>query len=95
MYPLNDEQFEETSIAKAEKSGDGWSIQRADGWSFFVPATSPVEPKVGMPARFMGAGSARLFAVFSWQAKRFFTAQKSRKKSTTRFSCTVPTLPTG
>lgn len=56
MYPINDEQFEETTIAKAEKSGDGWSIQRADGWSFFVPATSPVEPTVGMSARFYGRG---------------------------------------
>ena len=56
MYPINDEQFEETTIAKAEKSGDGWSIQRADGWSFFVPATSPVEPAINMVARFYGRG---------------------------------------
>lgn len=56
MYPVNDEQFEETTIAKAEKSGDGWSIQRADGWSFFVPSTSPVEPTAGMSARFYGRG---------------------------------------
>lgn len=56
MYPANDEQFEETTIAKAEKSGDGWSIQRADGWSFFVTGTSPVEPKEGMSARFYGRG---------------------------------------
>ena len=56
MYPTNDEQFEETTIAKAEKSGDGWSIQRADGWSFFVPASSPVAPTAGMSARFYGRG---------------------------------------
>lgn len=56
MYPTNDEQFEETTVVKAEKSGDGWSIRRADGWSFFVPGTSPVEPKEGMAARFYGRG---------------------------------------
>lgn len=57
MYPINDEQFEETAIAKAEPFGlGGWSIQRADGWSFFVPGTSPVEPTVGMSARFYGRG---------------------------------------
>ena len=56
MYPANDEQFNETTIAKAEKADDGWSIRRADGWSFFVPRTSPVEPKEGMVARFYGRG---------------------------------------
>ena len=26
----------------------GWSIERADGWSFYVPESSPVVPAVGM-----------------------------------------------
>lgn len=56
MFPLHDDQFEETTIDRAEKSGDGWSIQRAEGWSFFVPGTSPTEPKEGMTARFYGKG---------------------------------------
>lgn len=55
MYP-NDEQFEETSVAKVRDEGNGWSIQRADGLSFFVKAPSPVEPKEGMTARFYGKG---------------------------------------
>lgn len=52
-----DTEFEETTIKSV--SGDtehGWSIERADGWSFFVPADSLVEPKPGMPVRFYGRG---------------------------------------
>lgn len=56
MYPQNDDQFEETTISKVGKSGDGWSIQRDDGWSFFVPGISPIEPKEGMSVRFYGKG---------------------------------------
>lgn len=56
MYPMNDEQFEETTIASVRDEGKGWSIQRADGWSFFVPSPSPIEPKEGMTARFYGKG---------------------------------------
>lgn len=56
MYPMNDEQFEETTVATVRDEGKGWSISRADGWSFFVPAPSPVEPKEGMAARFYGKG---------------------------------------
>lgn len=56
MYP-NDDQFEETTIAEAVKEESGaWSIRRADGWSFWVQADSPVEPKPGMKARFYGKG---------------------------------------
>lgn len=56
MYPLNDEQFMETTIAEVRATeGGGWEIKRADGWCFFVPA-GPVEPKVGMTARFYGRG---------------------------------------
>lgn len=56
MYPMNDEQFEETTVATVRDEGNGWSLARADGWSFFVPAPSPVEPKEGMTARFYGKG---------------------------------------
>lgn len=54
-YPA-DEQFEEIKIAKAERCGEGWSIEREDGWSFHVPASSPIEPAPGMKARFYGKG---------------------------------------
>lgn len=56
MYPENDEQFEETTIAKAKKEQGGWSIARADGWSFWVGDDSPIAPKEGMTARFYGRG---------------------------------------
>lgn len=56
MYPMNDDQFEEATVASVRDEGEGWSIQRADGWSFFVTAPSPVEPKEGMVARFYGKG---------------------------------------
>ena len=56
MYPSNDEQFEETTVAKVRDEGGGWSISRADGWSFYVPSPSPVVPAEGMTARFYGKG---------------------------------------
>lgn len=57
MIQLNDEEFEESIITKVRDVGDGWSIDRADGWTFFVPSTSPVKPKDGMTARFYGKGA--------------------------------------
>lgn len=58
-YPLNDDDFEEVTIdsvhAEEGKHG-GWSITRSDGWSFFIPKTSRVAPKVGMLARFYPKG---------------------------------------
>lgn len=56
-YPADDSSFEEVTIksVKAEDSG-GWCIERSDGWSFFVPADSPVVPADGMAVRFYGKG---------------------------------------
>jgi hypothetical protein len=56
MYPHNDNQYEESTVKSVRKESDGWSITRSDGWSFYVPAGSPVEPKEGMTARFYGKG---------------------------------------
>jgi hypothetical protein len=57
MFPPDDAEFEDTTVATAESAGEGgWSIQRGDGWSFLVPAHSPVTPAVGMAARFYGKG---------------------------------------
>lgn len=55
MYP-DDEQFEDTTIAKVHGEDNGWIIVREDGWNFFVPSTVPVEPKAGMVGRFYGKG---------------------------------------
>ncbi len=55
-YPKDDAQFEDVFVAKVTAEGDGWSIKRSDGWSFFVPANSPIVPEAGMPVRFYGKG---------------------------------------
>jgi len=52
-----DSQFEDSIIAEVHaESGGGWSITKADGWSFGIPADSPVIPTVGMTVRMYGAG---------------------------------------
>jgi len=53
-YPIDDDQFEETTIAGVRHEGDGWMIERADGWSNFVQE-GPVVPKVGWTVRFYGS----------------------------------------
>lgn len=55
-FPINDTAFEDTSLTTVHKESDGWSITRADGWNFWIPKDSPVEPKPGMSARFYGKG---------------------------------------
>jgi hypothetical protein len=55
-YPPDDTQYEEhTLTAVTPAPGGGWSIT-ADGLSFFCPATSPIEPRAGMSARYYGKG---------------------------------------
>jgi hypothetical protein len=57
-YPGGDLDFEDltiTSVRAQEKAG-GWSIERSDGWSFFVPKDSPIAPAVGMAVRFYPKG---------------------------------------
>lgn len=58
MFPANDNDFEDVTIAevRAEEKGGGWSIKRSDGWSFWVPKDSRIAPAVGMAARFYGKG---------------------------------------
>lgn len=53
----NDTEFEETKITEVTAyPNGGWNIQREDGWSFFVPAESPVTPNAGDTCRFYGKG---------------------------------------
>lgn len=57
MFPANDDQHEETHVHEVTaEAGGGWTIKRGDGWSFFVPADSPIAPQAGMLARFYGKG---------------------------------------
>ena len=55
-YPENDDEFEETTLESVTPEAGGWSIQRADGWSFFAPEKPPFRPEPGMSARFYGKG---------------------------------------
>jgi hypothetical protein len=52
----NDTQFEDSTITAVSAEEQGWSITKADGWSFWVPAESPVEPAIDMPVRMYGKG---------------------------------------
>lgn len=53
---INDTQFEDTTITSVRAEADGWSVGNSQGFSFWVKSSSPVEPKVGMSARFYGKG---------------------------------------
>ncbi len=80
MYPKNDTQFKNVIISKVEKHDDGWTITRDDGWSFYVPPTSPVVPKVGMTARFYGAGIGSVVrGLFLAGKKVFYRTAKEDK----------------
>jgi hypothetical protein len=53
----DDDQFKDSTITHVEGDAEnGWSITKADGWSFWVPSDSPVAPKKGMSVRMYGRG---------------------------------------
>lgn len=56
MYPQDDNQFEELTVAKVTEHEDGFEIERTDGFSFYV-LSKKVAPKVGSSARFYGLGT--------------------------------------
>lgn len=81
MNAERDEHFEETTISKVRADGDGWTIERADGWSFFVPAESPIEPKEGMSARFYGKGIGHsVRGLFLGGVKVFYRTEAEEKE---------------
>jgi hypothetical protein len=47
--------FEDVEIREVTKHEDGYTLERADGWSFFCPDVG-IEPKSGDTARFFGKG---------------------------------------
>lgn len=54
---MQDAQFRDEPIKSARKCADGgYEITGEDGWSFYVPSGSPVEPIAGSVARFYGRG---------------------------------------
>lgn len=54
MFP-DDQEFEDYKLTGVKKYENGWEIQH-DGLCFVVPGDSPIEPRVGMTARFYGKG---------------------------------------
>jgi len=83
MYPKNDVQFENVHIAEVKRcESGGWDIKRSDGWNFFVPADSIIEPEAGMPARFYGEGIGRpVRGLFIAGVKVFYrTAEEQEEK---------------
>jgi hypothetical protein len=58
MHPEPDKQYREHKLTKIEPGGKdgGWFMTMDDGWGFWCPADSPVEPKPGMTARLYGKG---------------------------------------
>jgi hypothetical protein len=81
MYPENDLRFEETIITKVREQSRGWVIDREDGWSFFVPKDSPIEPKEDMIARFYGEGiGATVRGLFLGGVKVFYRTEAEDKE---------------
>lgn len=76
-YPENDVQFEEVKIKAVDGSPEkGWSLDREDGWGFFLPGDCPIEPKAGMTARIYGKGiGARFRGVFLDGQKAFYRTE--------------------
>lgn len=75
-YPVNDNQYEEVKIKSVEKS----SFTRQDGWSFFVPEDSPVQPNVEMVARFYGKGIGyTVRGLFLGGKKVFYKTERQQK----------------
>lgn len=60
-YPPKDTEFTDERIKSVRpcSDGNGWQITRYDGWSFFVPPESPIEPNPEMEVRFYGEGIGR------------------------------------
>lgn len=57
MKHAADTQFEESTIKAVHAYKDGgWQIEKEDGWAFYIPPESPVEPKPGMTVRMYGKG---------------------------------------
>lgn len=52
MYPKNDDEHRDLEIVEVSED----SMKTSDGWSFAIQDDWPIKPRVGMNARFYGAG---------------------------------------
>lgn len=55
-YPKDDQWTEYTVEKVHHYDSGGWEVGLDSGWCFFIPADSPVEPRVGMKLRQYGKG---------------------------------------
>lgn len=56
-FPRRDTEFEDQTVRSVDSRGeDGWGITMGNGWSFWVPSTSPIPPTAGMHVRMYGKG---------------------------------------
>lgn len=91
MFPENDDQFEEQTIKDVTPhDNNAYSIERGDGFSYFLPADTTVVPKVGDTARFYGAGIGSAVRGLFINSERVFyqTEEEYRVSSLNELYCT-------
>ena len=81
-FPANDDQFEDTIIAKVRRGRDGhWEITQDSGWSLMLEPGSPVEPKEGASLRLYGKGIGHPFrGVFVDGRKVFYRTEDEDRR---------------
>lgn len=82
-----DLEFEDVSVAAVEDGGTGWSIQRSDGWSFWVERSWGVEPKVGDVARFYGRGIGYPVRGLDIAGRQCFYRTEAEEREKRRLEC--------
>lgn len=76
----DDSQFEEHKLTEAHKNESGWDL-RFDGFGFWCPPESPVEPKAGMIVRLYGKGfGSRVRGLFLDGQKVFYRNEREDKE---------------
>ena len=81
MFPDNDSSFEELKIDKVDVCEGGWTIQRSDGFSIFVPDSLSLAPIVGSTARFYGKGLGfQVRGIFIDGNKAFYRTEEEEKE---------------
>lgn len=76
-FPADDVGFEEYILTEVRAGDDGWELGH-DGWWFWCPNTSPIEPRPGMTARFYGKG--RIRGLFLNGRKVFYNTEAEDKE---------------
>ena len=81
-FPANDDQFEDTIIAKVRRGRDGhWEITQDSGWSLMLEPGSPVDPKEGASLRLYGKGIGYPFrGVFVDGRKVFYRTEAEQDR---------------